>query len=514
MTGGSSEELERLRRERDRLARRLDELERSEAFRIGHLLVRLVKVPLALVRGRRRGSERKSVEITAPEKELAPGGSQRPAPDAKKSGRERQRRRASRAPGSLIGVDIRPGTMLVDLLGIPTERLTETLALLEDWATTEEQHLVLLSDRRDLDVPPGAPFTVQTLDGEDAETRRTHLAARFGAARVIHLIALGDGRPMAAMSRPVVVSHGSDAGLAGSDDIVPGPIFIGGTGRSGTWVVGRLLKNHPMVTTVHTELRFHASGGGFARLLDGEVAPDDFAREILDRWFRIAGPTGKAKGLQLVVGSAELRRALATFRRAAATDVPRALQGLMDDIMDPYARGRGASTWVETTPDNAAAAAALTTVFPDGRVIHMVRDGRDTAASVASMGWGPDTIEEGLEWWARRVRLANRGMANADPRRAMTVRLEELIHVDRDGTFERLIGFLQIQDDEPLRSYFDSEMDAARGHVGRWRGQVSDRQRDRIDQRYRELYAELEEEGLSGLPISPDVADSLSSPTK
>jgi outer membrane protein assembly factor BamB len=41
-----------------------------------------------------------------------------------------------------------------------------------------------------------------------------------------------------------------------------GPVFVGGTGRSGTTVVGQMLGEHPEYAAVPVEVRFHTEAGG------------------------------------------------------------------------------------------------------------------------------------------------------------------------------------------------------------------------------------------------------------
>ena len=50
------------------------------------------------------------------------------------------------------------------------------------------------------------------------------------------------------------------------------PIFIGGTGRSGTTVLGDLLNEHSLVRTSNpTEIKFLANRGGFLDVVFGSL---------------------------------------------------------------------------------------------------------------------------------------------------------------------------------------------------------------------------------------------------
>jgi hypothetical protein len=299
------------------------------------------------------------------------------------------------------------------------------------------------------------------------------------------------------------------AGDHPGNEPVAGPIFVGGTGRSGTWALGRLIGQHPDVVTVRNELRFHVDGRGFRDVLNGSESISQFAARIEKSHYFFTGPNSGPRGLILIATRDELRDAtrhaelIAEYAGGAA-----GLRAFTHRLVDPFAFGRGARTWVETTPRNVAAVDALHEVFPTCRVIHSIRDGRDVAASVVTMPWGPDAVEDGLAWWAKRIRAADGRARRADPERLLLIRLEELLHLDRRGQFDRLVAFLGVDRTDELQTYFDQQMTADRAHVGRWRD-ASDVDRIAVDARYHSLYDELVSEGVGCLPVAPDIADQI-----
>lgn len=313
----------------------------------------------------------------------------------------------------------------------------------------------------------------------------------------------------ARLARAEAGAAAGDAGVEAATVAPVGPIFIGGTGRSGTWMVGRLLARHPDIVAVHTELRVQSSHqGGFRRVLSGEETPAEFARFAREHWFTITGPKGQPKGLSLIATSTELSNASERMIARAATDPAAALGGFLHELVDPYAFGRGGRTWVETTPDNAGAADCLTRAFPNARVINIVRDGRDSAVSAAGMPWGPNRPASGLRWWGSRVRAAHAAMEQADPARVMTLRFEEFVVSHREERFHELLEFVGIEPVPQVRKYFDRRVEAAEANIGRWRTLPRWR-RGRVDRSYRKLYARLVSEGVTGLPLTPDDVDAL-----
>ena len=467
-----------------RLRRHLEETRSSTSFRVGHALARTAGRLL----GRRSSSRDEPtgptptarVPTDAAPAEAAPAGVEPESP-------------AIAAPGPVT-----PASRLLDATAVDTSTATAAArSLLADGGRLTVVH----PDALDLDDP--AATTVA------AERVADDLAARFGPARTLRAVSAAGSGPPAALVREAqpLVTVVEEPG--GAEGLPSGPVFIGGTGRSGTWVLGRMFAQHPRFAYIHTELRFHATPPGFAGVLAGELTPDEFAEHVHRRWFRPSGGKGTAKGLQLIIGNREIQAILAEFRERAADDVPGALGQLMLDVTGPYVRGRFGLRWAETTPDNAAAAAALTTVLPDAHVVHTVRDGRDVAASVVTMPWGPSTHLDALDWWAERLRAAHHGMTAADAARVHTVRLEELLHLDRARTLDTLLGRLGFTDDERLRSYFEREMSAEHGHVGRWREELDAAEREAFDGRYREVLGALADEGVTCLPADPDAVDGL-----
>jgi hypothetical protein len=407
-----------------------------------------------------------------------------------------------------------PADLLVDASRMPGELLEEAVPAWRRQLPDHARLLVVHRDGKRLDAEGVGSDTESRAPGARvvglaSEVDVDAATARFGPARSVRARedgTLPDLREPTRRSPMVSPVFGE---LLPTEGLPAGPVFVGGTGRSGTWVIGRMLRHHPNWITVHTELRFHSVPAGFVSVLDGSVSPEKFADRLEHKWFRISGGSGNAKGLQIIAARHEVQRALRRFLQRAETDLPQALGELLIELIEPYARGRGAVGWSETTPYNAHAAHALLTALPEARLVHTVRDGRDVASSVSSMPWGPDSIEEALDWWASRVLQASLGVAAADPRRVHTVRLEELIHLEREATYSRLLEFLDFEDHEAVRRYFDEQIDSKRGNVGRWRKQVGKGERDRIDGRYRELLDELRDRGMDVLPTEPDRVDEL-----
>lgn len=280
------------------------------------------------------------------------------------------------------------------------------------------------------------------------------------------------------------------------------PIFVGGTGRSGTTVVARLVGAHPAYHMFTTELRFIAAPGGVCDLVDGRTGFRQFERDVRERWF----DRGAKKGLHTAISEAEVDAALARMAVEFRRDPPEAARRFVHRLLDPIAFGAGATGWVESTPANVFVAPTLLRLFPEAVLIHSVRDGRDVACSVIGFGWGPRQPDEALDWWARRLERGFRASASLSSDRLLVVQMEALIADHRSREYERLLTLLGLDDAPAMRTYFESAMTPDRAHIARWRTDVPPEQLPAFEAHHDRLAARLRDRGW---PYHP--ADTLAS---
>lgn len=268
----------------------------------------------------------------------------------------------------------------------------------------------------------------------------------------------------------------------------PGPIFVGGTGRSGTTVVGRLIGQHDRFALIPYEVRFHAEPQGIPGLLKGNVTVEQFQSRMRDEWFH-STPQGRAGGLSRMADEERVEAALATFAAAFDDDPPRACRELMNELLDPLVREVGKPSWVEMTPRNAMHAEHLLEIYPEMKLVLSVRDGRDTAGSLVAKRWAPD-MEAGLAWWGARMRQVKRSTRRIPKSHLLVIRLERLVaSTHRDDTYKRLLDFLEVEDQPQMREYFDREVTPKRAHIGRWKEQLGADEVDDFLELHRQIQA-------------------------
>jgi hypothetical protein len=92
---------------------------------------------------------------------------------------------------------------------------------------------------------------------------------------------------------------------------------------------------------------------------------------------------------------------------------------------------------VERTPLHAQHLDLIAEIYPDAAVVHLIRDGRDVAASLARQPWGPESIADAAQEWVDTVGKAR---AHRAPR-YIEIRHEDLMR-DVVDTMRALFDFL------------------------------------------------------------------------
>jgi Sulfotransferase family len=275
-------------------------------------------------------------------------------------------------------------------------------------------------------------------------------------------------------------------------------LFVGGTGRSGTHVVAKLVGRHSRYEKIGNEVRFHCDPGGFPDLLTGAVTPDEFVAKLRGTWWRRV-QTLQVRGLHRTVPRRRFEAAVGRFESSFGDDPVEACRRLFFDLLGPIAERAGKPGLVEMSCDTVAQGPALLRIFPEARFIHSVRDGRDAASSRVAKGRGvvyPRYPGQGIEWWEGRLRRIDEAAEGIPPDRLTVVSLDELVYGDREGTYRHLLDYLDAEDELEMRSYFETKMSPERAHRERWREGLSAAEQEDYARSYEESLRRLEDDGV------------------
>lgn len=193
------------------------------------------------------------------------------------------------------------------------------------------------------------------------------------------------------------------------------PVFVVGCQRSGTTWVQLLLARHPHVSTANETHLVNRFLGPAVRAWD-ELSEDP--RDV---------------GLPTLCSGSEF---LDTVRGLGREVIAR--------IAEP-----GARVVVEKTPDHALWGDELLQLFPDARILHVVRDPRDVCSSLLAAGrdwgshWAPRSTYEAASRWNRYVEAA-RGIRPGGGDLRLEVRYEDL-HADPESELGRMMEWLELE---------------------------------------------------------------------
>lgn len=285
--------------------------------------------------------------------------------------------------------------------------------------------------------------------------------------------------------------------------MTPAPIFVGGTGRSGTTVLAKLIASAGQHHAIPIEARFHVDPPGLKGVVAGTRGVEAFIRTMRTHFYQRSGPDGTPRGLHKVLERETLERALERFRAEFPKGRHEAAGELIRGLFRSIAEEAGQHQWIEMTPGNVDVAAFLVRLVPEARFVHIVRNGLDVAASVASMGWGPNTVLDALYWWDDRLRQADMNARMVPTTRQYVVRYDELIAGDSTSELEGLLRFLNLPRNDGLERFFGT-MTPEAGHVGRWRHDVPEARQKSLLRHYERLLMDLRSDGVFCLPVADE----------
>ena len=283
------------------------------------------------------------------------------------------------------------------------------------------------------------------------------------------------------------------------------PVLVGGTGRSGTTVMGDLLGKHPEIrTSTPIEIKFLSNRSG---LLDVVFGRDDlpnkkkdsvsifhfrtyrkrrkrekekqaiilaeFEEQVWNNWWDIDAPPPHGRGLISGISRPNLEKLMAALRRDLRINRIWAARRFMKRFIALQDEAGSEKYWVETTPMNIPTADKLLKVFPSALFITMVRDPRDVIASLLTKNWGPTTPMEGLTWIEKRLTDGQKALQSVPAQQKITIALEDLAINRREETYQKVLTFIGLEDAPAMRDFFAQELTPENATSGRWKKEIS-----------------------------------------
>jgi hypothetical protein len=115
----------------------------------------------------------------------------------------------------------------------------------------------------------------------------------------------------------------------------------------------------------------------------------------------------------------------------------------------------------------------LLNLYPSAKFIVMRRDPRDVIASLLTKNWGPNSALEGITWIETRLRADHESIKHIPTGQLLTINLEDLTSLKPDETYQQILNFLDIKDEQAIRTFHSEKMSGDLASIGRWKSQIS-----------------------------------------
>lgn len=207
-------------------------------------------------------------------------------------------------------------------------------------------------------------------------------------------------------------------------------VFILGSARSGTSLLASIIQNSPRLASYHAETKL--------------------LRECEHKYGNLANLKSRTAFLKDWLNSRQFTRSgLSQDDAMALLKNNRSYICFLSAYMNLVAQRQACDRWIDSTPDNLYALDSIIPAFPNARVIHMVRDGRAVALSLAKLEWSgvrTNNFDKALLYsalkWQDAVCRTRKSAAFLNDR-YLEVRYEDFVS-EPESEIEEICAFLHI----------------------------------------------------------------------
>jgi hypothetical protein len=228
------------------------------------------------------------------------------------------------------------------------------------------------------------------------------------------------------------------------------PLFIGGTGRSGTTITLQYLGHHSKIyASEPTEIKILTEKNGFLDLYKNKAIDLEDLKKFYFNFFN--------------------------------------KQNFKKEKVKYFA---------DSTPDNIRECHRILDVFSNSKFIHMIRDGRDSGYSEYEIMKGykfkshANNPFEGLDFWHRRIKQCFKSLEKIPNEKYINVRLEDLITKNKKNT---ILNFLNIKEEKSMDMFFKQTMTEDKMSLKKWTSMPNWKE---FDKKYNEILKDLKSNNI------------------
>ena len=215
------------------------------------------------------------------------------------------------------------------------------------------------------------------------------------------------------------------------------PFFVG-CERSGTTLLRVMFDSHPQLAIPHESyfIPFLARRRAlYERRQRFNVSP--FLQDLLQhKWFS-----------RWNLSEDDLLQALTSASPDTLSDAVRR-------VFACYAASQHKRRYADKTPAYVQHMPLLAELFPEGRFVHIIRDGRDVALSLREVTFGPTSTGDAAIYWRWRVRRGRAAGRRLGPNRYREIRYEDLVQAPK-ALISDLCPFLGLEYQDSMVRYFE-----------------------------------------------------------
>lgn len=154
-------------------------------------------------------------------------------------------------------------------------------------------------------------------------------------------------------------------------------------------------------------------------------------------------------------------------------------------IQSSFQKKRGAKIYVDDCPWNILIARELFELFPEARIIHVLRDPRDTIASLKNQKWSPKSFKEVViflkdiiqQWFVIKSKIPSN--------KYLEIKLEDLNN-SPEVIIKKLCDYLALPYENQMINF-----DSNKTHVNRWIKDLSEEEKKYIEENFLEIMNKL-----------------------
>ena len=218
------------------------------------------------------------------------------------------------------------------------------------------------------------------------------------------------------------------------------PIFIFGTARSGTSLVSRIINGHPEIGIPYESLFYPTFYG----------------------WREYYGDLGEAENCRRLIMDVLSFDAIQRWRPVPSIDEIMnnceefSFNGVLEGLVRAWLKTQGKQRWGEKTPHHAYYWKELLSGFPDMKVIHIVRDGRDVALSWKKARFGPRHVYPIAKKWVDYLQTIEEMRLTLPKEQFHQIHYEDLLE-DPMFIVQGICRFLRVEYNKGMLRYYESQ---------------------------------------------------------